>query len=143
MREACKQPKVKFIDYGHKSNRILKHTDLTSQKSLRPRVLFRTKSKNDVMFGGLLLGVTGVLIGVVVNSWLAITIAGGLGVLIGCLVGWLGGRTYLLIICFGVLLGAFLGYRTGDRDILIMASGSGGAIAGFFGAQVQLFLKKK
>ena len=95
------------------------------------------------MFGGLLLGVTGVLIGVVINSWLAITIAGGLGVLIGCLVGWLGGRTYLLIICFGVLVGAILGYRTGDRDILIMASGAGGAISGFFGAQVQLFLGKK
>ena len=105
--------------------------------------MLRSKSKNDIIFGMLLLGVTGVLIGVVVNSDLAIVLAGLLGILMGGLVGWLGGRTYLMIICFGVLLGAFLGYRTGDRDILIMASGSGGAIAGFFGAQVQLFLKKK
>jgi len=105
--------------------------------------MLRSKSKNDIIFGMLLLGATGVLIGVVVNSGLAIALAGLLGTLMGGLVGWLGGRTYLMIICFGVLLGAFLGYRTGDRDILIMASGSGGAIAGFFGAQVQLFLKKK
>ena len=105
--------------------------------------MLRSKSKNDIIFGMLLLGVTGVLIGVVVNSDLAIALAGLLGILMGGLVGWLGGRIYLMIICFGVLLGAFLGYRTGDRDILIMASGSGGAIAGFFGAQVQLFLKKK
>ena len=105
--------------------------------------MLRSKSKNDIIFGMLLLGVTGVLIGVVVNSDLAIALAGLLGILMGGLVGWLGGRTYLMIICFGVLLGAFLGYRTGDRDILIMASGSGGAIAGFFGAQVQLFFKKK
>ena len=105
--------------------------------------MLRSKSKNDIIFGMLLLGATGVLIGVVVNSDLAIALAGLLGILMGGLVGWLGGRIYLMIICFGVLLGAFLGYRTGDRDILIMASGSGGAIAGFFGAQVQLFLKKK
>jgi hypothetical protein len=41
-----------------------------------------------------------------------------------------------------VLIGAFLGYRTGDQDILIIASGTGGAIAGFIGAQVSLFFKK-
>jgi len=35
-----------------------------------------------------------------------------------------------------------LGYRTGDKDILIMASGTGGAIAGFLGAQITLFLRK-
>ena len=105
--------------------------------------MLRTKLKNDVIFGGLLLGVTGILIGVVVNSGLAIVVGVALGVLIGSLVGWLGGRTYLLIICFGVLVGAILGYRTGDRDIFIMASGAGGAISGFFGAQVQLFLERK
>ena len=90
-----------------------------------------------------MLGVTGILIGVVVNSGVAMTFAGLLGARIGGLVGWLGGRTYLLIICFGVLVGAILGYRTGDRDIFIMASGAGGAISGFFGAQVQLFLERK
>jgi hypothetical protein len=41
-----------------------------------------------------------------------------------------------------VLIGAFLGYRTGDRDILIIASGTGGAVAGFFGAQIELFIGK-
>jgi len=105
--------------------------------------LLRIKSRNDIVFGGLLLGSTGILIGVIINSGVAMTFGGVLGILIGCLVGWLGGRTYLLIICFGVLVGAILGYRTGDRDILIMASGAGGAIFGFFGAQVQLFLGRK
>ena len=105
--------------------------------------MLRTKSKNDVIFGGLLLGVTGILIGVVVHSGVAMVIGVVLGVLIGGLVGWLGGRTYLLIISFGVLVGANLGYRTGDRDRFNMASGAGGAISGFFGAQVQLFLERK
>ena len=101
-----------------------------------------TNSKNDIAFGVLLLGATGVLIGVAVDSNMAMLVAGLLGALMGSLVGWLGGRAYLLIICFGVLIGAFLGYRTGDRDILIIASGTGGAIAGFFGAQIELFLGK-
>ena len=105
--------------------------------------MLRIKLNNDIIFGGLLLGSTGILIGVAVNNGVAMTVGGALGILIGGLVGWLGGRIYLLIICFGVLVGAILGYRTGDRDIFIMASGAGGAISGFFGAQVQLFLGKK
>ena len=61
--------------------------------------LSRIKSRNDIPFGALLMGAT------------------------------------------GVLIGAFLGYRTGDQDILIIASGTGGAIGGFIGAQVSLFFK--
>ena len=102
----------------------------------------KVKSKNDIIFGGLLLGSTGILIGVVIDSGLTMILSGVLGLSIGSLVGWLGGRNYLFIICFGVLIGALLGYQTGDRDILIMSSGAGGAISGFFGAQVQLFLSK-
>ena len=105
--------------------------------------MLKIKSKKDIIFGGLLLGTTGVLIGVIIKSGLAMALGGALGLLIGGLVGWAGGRFFLLIICLGVLMGAFLGYRTGDKDILIMASGTGGAIAGFMGAQVSLFLKKK
>ena len=104
--------------------------------------LSRIKSRNDIPFGALLMGTTGVLIGLVVDSAMAMIFVGILGALIGGLVGWAGGRVFLIIICFGVLMGAFLGYRTGDRDILIIAAGTGGAIAGFMGAQVSLFFNK-
>jgi len=104
--------------------------------------LSRIKSRNDIPFGTLLMGTTGVLIGLVVDSAMAMIFVGVLGALIGGLVGWAGGRVFLIIICFGVLIGAFLGYRTGDRDILIIAAGTGGAIAGFMGAQVSLFFNK-
>jgi hypothetical protein len=109
----------------------------------RSQDLSRIKLRNDIPFGTLLMGTTGVLIGVVIDSEMAMVVVGLLGSLIGGLVGWAGGRAFLIIICFGVLMGAFLGYLTGDRDILIMATGTGGAIAGFMGAQVSLFLKKK
>ena len=105
--------------------------------------LSRTKSRNDIPFGTLLMGITGVLIGLVIDSQMAMVVVGLLGSLIGGLVGWAGGRFFLIIICLGVLIGAFLGYRTGDRDIFIMATGTGGAIAGFMGAQLSLFLKNK
>ena len=104
--------------------------------------MFQTKLNNDVVLGGLLMGVTGILIGVVISSPLTMFIAGILGFLIGTLVGWIGGRFYLFIVCFGSLVGAYFGYQTGDRDILIIASGTGAAIAGFLGAQVSLFIKK-
>jgi len=104
--------------------------------------LFRIKSRNDIHSGALLMGTTGVLIGLVVDSAMAMIVVGILGAFIGGLVGWAGGRVFLLIICFGVLIGAFLGYRAEDQDILIIASGTGGAIAGFIGAQVSLFLNK-
>ena len=104
--------------------------------------LSRIKSRNDIPFGTLLMGTTGVLIGLVVDSAMAMIVVGVLGAFIGGLVGWAGGRVFLIIICFGVLIGAFLGYRTGDRDILIIAAGTGGAIAGFMGAQVSLFFNK-
>ena len=84
--------------------------------------LSRIKSRNDIPFGALLMGVTGVLIGVVVDSKMAMLVVGILGTLIGGLVGWAGGRIFLLIICFGVLIGAFFGYRTGDQDILIIGT---------------------
>ena len=100
------------------------------------------KNKNNIYLGTFLLGTTGVLIGVVVQSPFLALVAGALGVVVGSLIGWLGGRRYLIIICIGVLLGAWLGYQSGDKDILIMAAGSGGAISGFLANQLELFFKK-
>jgi hypothetical protein len=103
----------------------------------------KTNEKNNLVFGILLMGVTGLSIGWVVDSPLLMAGAGGLGALIGGFVGWLGGRLYLIVICFGVLIGAYLGDLAGDRDILIMAAGTGGAIGGFFGNLIQLFIGKR
>lgn len=102
----------------------------------------KIKNKNNLVFGILLMGVTGLSIGWVVDSPMLMAGAGGLGAIIGGFVGWLGGRLYLIVICFGVLLGAYLGDLSGDRDILIMAAGTGGAIGGFLGNLIEMFVKK-
>jgi hypothetical protein len=99
-------------------------------------------NKNEIYLGMTLIGTTGILIGLVVDSPLLMVIAGFLGMVVGGFVGWLGGRRFMVIICLGVLIGAYLGYRTGDRDILIIAAGTGGAIAGFMGAQIESFFSR-
>ena len=100
------------------------------------------KNKNNIYLGMFLLGMTGILIGVVLESVAASLVAGGLGTIIGGFVGWLGGRRYLIIICLGAVIGAGLGYQTGDKDILIMAAGSGAAISGFVANFIELFRRK-
>ena len=99
-------------------------------------------NKKEIYLGTALIGTTGVLIGLVMDSPLLIAIAGFLGTVIGGFVGWLGGRRFMVIICLGVLIGAYLGYRTADPDILIIAAGTGGAIAGFIGAQIESFFSR-
>jgi len=100
------------------------------------------RQNKEILLGALLMGSTGILIGLAVHSPLLMGIAGILGCVIGGLVGWLGGRRFMLIVCTGALIGAFLGYSSGDRDILIISAGSGAAISGFLGAQIDLFLGK-
>ena len=104
--------------------------------------MVKSSNKKEIYIGMTLIGMTGLMIGLAVDSPLLMAIAGFLGMVIGGFVGWLGGRRYMLIICLGVLIGAYFGSRTGDRDILIIAAGTGGAIAGFMGAQLELFFKK-
>ncbi|HIE42584.1 MAG TPA: hypothetical protein EYP95_05085 [Nitrospinaceae bacterium] len=101
-----------------------------------------SQSKSTIYLGMGLMSLTGLAMGWVVHSPLLMVVAGGLGLVIGGFIGWLGGRLFMVIICLGVLLGAYLGYRTGDQDILIIAAGSGGAIAGFMGAQIQSFFPR-
>ena len=104
--------------------------------------MVKSSNKKEIYIGMTLIGVTGLMIGLAVDSPLLMLIAGILGMVIGGFVGWLDGRRYMVIICLGVLIGAYFGNRTGDRDILIIAAGTGGAIAGFMGAQLELFFKK-
>ena len=104
--------------------------------------MIKSSNKKEIYIGMTLIGLTGLMIGLAVDSPLLMVIAGFLGMVIGGFVGWLGGRRYMVIICLGVLIGAYFGNRTGDRDILIIAAGTGGAIAGFMGAQLELFFKK-
>jgi len=99
-------------------------------------------NRNNIAVGIFLLGLTGILMGVVVHSPTLSVVAGLLGALVGGFIGWLGGRLYLITICIGVVLGGIIGYQTGDRDIFIIATGSGAAISGFVANFIELFVRK-
>ena len=114
-----------------------------SSRAIIPTIISQVlANKKEIYLGMALIGTTGILIGLVIDSPLLMTIAGFLGTVVGGFVGWLGGRRFMIIICLGVLIGAYLGYRTGDLDILIIAAGTGGAIAGFMGAQIESFFSR-
>ena len=97
---------------------------------------------NNIIFGIILMGTTGLLIGLFLQSPLLMILVGTFGIIIGWLVGWLEGRRFMIIIVLGAAIGAFLGYRSKDQDIMIMATGSGAAIAGFLGAQIERFFRR-
>lgn len=100
-------------------------------------------NKTDIVLGIILMGTTGTLIGFFWNSYILMGIACMLGSIIGGFVGWLGGRRFMAIILAGALAGFFIGRQTGNEDVVIMAAGSGAAIAGFMGAQLERFFRSK
>jgi hypothetical protein len=100
-------------------------------------------NKTDIILGIILMGTTGVLIGFFWNSYILMGIACVLGSIVGGFVGWLGGRRFMAIILAGAILGFFIGKQSGNTDIIIMAAGSGAAIAGFVGAQAERFFRSK
>ena len=100
-------------------------------------------NKVDIVLGIVLMGATGTLIGFFWNSYVLMGIACVLGSIIGGFMGWLGGRRFMAIILSGALVGFFIGRQTGNKDVIIMAAGSGAAIAGFVGTQVERFFRSK
>ena len=104
--------------------------------------MFPQQTRNNIISGIVLMGTTGLLIGYFLHSPLVMILAGALGVIIGWLVGWLEGRRFMVLILLGTGIGAFFGYQSGDQDVMIMATGSGAAIAGFLGAQMERFFKR-
>ncbi len=105
--------------------------------------MINRKNKTDIALGIVLMGTTGALIGFFWDSYVLMGIASVLGSIIGGFVGWLGGRRFMAIILAGATIGFLIGKQTGNKDVIIMAAGSGAAIAGFIGAQVERFFKSK
>ena len=102
-----------------------------------------SKNKTDIALGIILMGATGALIGYFWDSYILMGIATVLGSIIGGFVGWLGGRRFMTIILAGAMAGFFIGKQTGNKDVIIMAAGSGAAIAGFLGAQIERFFRAR
>ncbi len=93
----------------------------------------------DVMFGAVVLGTVGVLIGL--SMGVGFLPAGILiGMCLGAGVGFFGGRQFFLSIFVGTILGGLLGWGLGGVDVITLGASSGAAMGGFMGVWISMLL---
>lgn len=90
-------------------------------------------------FGAVVMGTVGTLIGWFMGNS-AIPITGALGVVLGVVVGWLGGRRFLISILIGTVLGGLLAWLVAGIEKISWGAGAGAAMGGFLGVQASMLL---
>ena len=93
----------------------------------------------DIGFGMVVMGTVGTLIGFIMGGGL-IPVAIGLGLLLGGVIGFLGGRRFLISILAGTLLGGALAWLAAGIDRVWVGAGAGAAMGGFLGVQISMLL---
>ncbi|WP_455244161.1 hypothetical protein [Petrachloros mirabilis] len=93
----------------------------------------------DIAFGLVVMGTVGVLIGLIMGGGLA-PIAIGIGLALGGVIGFLGGRRFLISILVGAVLGGSLAWLVAGFDRVWVGAGAGAAMGGFLGVQISMLL---
>ena len=83
----------------------------------------------DMAFGAAVMGTVGTLIGWFMGGS-AIPITGALGVALGLVVGWLGGRRFLVSILIGTVFGGLLAWLVAGFEKISWGAGAGAAAPG-------------
>jgi membrane-bound metal-dependent hydrolase YbcI (DUF457 family) len=93
----------------------------------------------DMAFGAVVMGTVGTLIGWFMGDS-AIPVTGALGIALGLVVGWLGGRRFLASILIGTVLGGLLAWLVAGIEKISWGAGAGAAMGGFLGVQASVLL---
>ena len=93
----------------------------------------------DIVFGLAVMGTVGTLIGYIMGGGL-MPVAIGVGLALGGVIGFLGGRRFLVSILVGTLLGGALAWLVGGADRIWVGAGAGAAMGGFLGVQISMLL---
>lgn len=93
----------------------------------------------DILFGVAVMGTVGTLIGVIMGGGM-MPVAVGLGLVLGTVVGFLGGRRFLISILVGTVLGGGLAWLVAGFDRMSVGAGAGAAMGGFLGVQISMLL---
>lgn len=93
----------------------------------------------DIVFGLAVMGTVGALIGVIMGGGL-MPIAIALGLAMGGVIGFLGGRRFLISILVGALLGGGLAWLVAGTERILVGAGAGAAMGGFLGVQISMLL---
>lgn len=98
-----------------------------------------TSTLFDVVFGIMVMGTVGALIGTFLGA-ASIPVTSGVGVLLGAVVGFLGGRRFLASILVGTVLGGLLAWMIAGVEKISFGAGAGAAMGGFLGVQISMLL---
>jgi hypothetical protein len=107
--------------------------DTTKAASLPTQRLF------DIAFGAAVMGTVGTLIGLIMGGGL-MPVAMALGLVLGCVIGFLGGRRFLISILVGTVLSGALAWVVAGVERVWVGAGAGAAMGGFLGIQISMLL---
>ena len=93
----------------------------------------------DIVFGVAVMGTVGTLIGQIMGGGL-MPVAVAVGLVMGVVIGFLGGRRFLISILVGTVLGGLLAWLVADVDRVWIGAGAGAAMGGFLGVQISMLL---
>ena len=93
----------------------------------------------DIVFGLAVMGTVGSLIGLIMGGGL-MPVAIILGLAMGGVVGYLGGRRFLVSILIGTFLGGALAWLVAGAERISVGAGAGAAMGGFLGVQISMLL---
>ena len=104
-----------------------------------PATWLSVRQVTDMVFGAVVMGTVGILIGLLMGGG-AVPVAGGLGVVLGTAVGIFGGRRFLISILVGTVLGGALAWALAGPDKISVGAGAGAAMGGFLGVNISMLL---
>ncbi len=93
----------------------------------------------DMVLGAAVMGTVGTLIGWFMGSG-AIPVTAALGIALGIVVGFLGGRRFLVSILIGTVCGGLLAWLLAGFERISWGAGAGAAMGGFLGVQASMLL---
>jgi hypothetical protein len=93
----------------------------------------------DIALGMAVMGTVGTLIGFTMGGGL-FPVAIAVGLVLGCVIGFLGGRRFLISIMIGTVLGGVLAWLAAGVDRIWVGAGAGAAMGGFLGVQISMLL---
>jgi hypothetical protein len=91
----------------------------------------------DILFGVAVMGTVGTLIGLIMGGGI-MPLASGAGLVLGGVIGFMGGRRFLVSILVGTLLGGALAWFIAGPERISVGAGAGAAMGGFLGVKISL-----
>jgi len=94
----------------------------------------------DMALGAVVFGIVGATIGYSLNIGVSLIMPLGVGVVLGSIIGRFGARRFFLSIVCGAVVGGGLAWLVSGSSMVVLGAGSGGAIGGFLGVQMDMLL---